>query len=74
MPQLHLYVSESEALRIRERAEARGQSVSRYLAEVVKRDLGEEWPAEFFKEVVGGWKGGRLTRQPQGSVEVRDRL
>ena len=29
------------------------------------------WPANFFTEVVGGWEGDKLVREPQGTYETR---
>lgn len=74
MPQLHLYVPEAVAAEIRRKAGERGLSVSRYLAEIVRRDAGEGWPTTFFDEVVGGWKGEPLVRPPQDPFEVRAAL
>ncbi len=74
MPQLHCYVPEELAARLRQRAEAHGLSVSRYLAEMVRRDVETSWPAHFFSEVVGGWQGEALTRPAEGEPEVRDAL
>lgn len=74
MPQLHCYVPESLAARLRQRAEAQGLSVSRYLAELVRHDVEASWPASFFSEVVGGWQGEALTRPAQGESELRDAL
>lgn len=74
MPQLHLYVPDGIAKVLRQRARARGLTVSRYLAEIVRRDLGHGWPADFFDLVVGGWVGERLERPAQGEYEVRRSL
>jgi len=30
-----------------------------------------EWPANFFSEVIGGWEGAPLVREPQGTYETR---
>lgn len=57
MPQLHLYVPEEVAVRLRERAKARGLSLSRYLAEVVVKDVTAGWPEGYFESVVGSWRG-----------------
>lgn len=32
------------------------------------------WPSWFFTEVVGGWKGEPLIREPQGEYEAREGL
>jgi len=33
-----------------------------------------EWPAGFFTEVIGGWKGTRFVREPQGTYETRNQI
>lgn len=30
------------------------------------------WPDSFFREIIGGWEGERLVREPQGTYETRD--
>jgi hypothetical protein len=74
MPQLYLYLPESISKALKERARARGMTISRYLAELVQRQLGGDWPPDFFEEVVGGWKGEPLDRPPQGELEARENL
>lgn len=54
MPRLHPYVSAELASEIARRAEAVGMSVSRFLAEVVRRNIGTAWPDGFFEDIVGG--------------------
>ena len=71
MPQLHLYVPEEVAVRIRAKAQARRMPVSRYLAELVRQDVGGGWPDGYFERVVGGWQGEALERPPQGDYEAR---
>ena len=74
MPQLHLYVPDDVAERVKQRAEARGLSVSGFLGELVKRELGAGWPDGYFDQVVGGWDGEALERPEQGELEERDAL
>lgn len=74
MPQLHLYVPEELAAEIARRAEALGMSVSRFLAEVVRRDIGTAWPNEYFEDVVGGWRGEPLGRADRLEYEERASL
>ena len=74
MPQLHLYVRDEIAEEIRRRAEARGIPVSRYLAELIERELAQGWPEGYFDRVVGKWKGEPLARPPQDEYEQRDTL
>lgn len=74
MPQMHFYIQDEIARKLRERACARGLSVSRYLANVVRRELGTGWPEGYFEEVIGGWQGKPLRRSPQGAVDKRDQM
>ena len=74
MPQLHTYIPEPLASKVRERARARGLSVSKYLAGLVAKELGGEWPEGFFEEVGGGWEGGPRERPSLGELEERDEL
>ena len=74
MPQMHFYVPDSIAKILRDRARALGLSVSRYLAGIVRRDLGRGWPEGWFDDVVGCWEGKPLRRPPQGAYEDREVL
>lgn len=71
MPQLHFYVSDETAQRIKHKAQAAGMSTSQYIAELVKNELTAVWPQGFFEEVVGGWQGEPLQRASQGDYETR---
>ena len=74
MPQLHLYVPETTAELLKRRAAERGLTLSKYLAEVVRQEAdGEEWPEDFFEDVLGAWEG-ELRRSPQGLYEEREGL
>lgn len=72
--QMHCYVPDAAADVIRKRAEARGISVSRYLAELVQREVGGGWPEGYFEAVVGKWQGEAPTRPRQGRLETRARF
>jgi hypothetical protein len=74
MPQLHVYVPDKVAGLVRERARARGMTVSGYLAELVTREVASDWPGGYFDEVVGGWEGQALRRPEQGRFEKREKL
>jgi len=74
MPQLHFYVPNDVAEKIRQEAEAANMSISRYLASLVKREVASGWPVGFFDEVVGGWQGDPIARPPQGEFEVRETI
>jgi hypothetical protein len=62
MPQLHLYVPDTTAELLKRRAEERGLTLSKYLAEVA----GSE-------DVLGAWEG-ELQRPSQGLNEEREDL
>lgn len=72
MAQLHCYVPEEVARQAQRRAEQAGLSLSRYLAELVKRDAAQAdgWPEGYF-DLFGSWQGEPLERGPQGELEER---
>ena len=72
--QMHCYVPDSIAEAIRRRARARGIPVSRYLAELVRREVSGGWPEGYFEAVVGKWQGESLVRTEQGELEMRATL
>lgn len=74
MAQLHCYVPDQVAERLHQKAEKAGLSISRYLGELIKKDLTAAWPEGYFQEVIGGWQGEPLERPPQGSYEIRPEL
>lgn len=75
MPQLHCYVPEELAQQAQRRAAQSGLSLSRYLAELVKRDAGTnmEWPEGYF-DLFKPIEGAELERPPQGVAEEREPL
>ena len=72
MAQLHCYVPEELAEQAQRRAEQAGLSLSRYLAELVRRDAqaNRGWPEGYF-DLFGKWEGEPLERAPQGEFEKR---
>ncbi len=66
MAHLHWYVPDDIARQMQLRAAQTGTSLSRYLAELVKRDAGSgpNWPDGYFK-LFGGWAGAPLERFPK---------
>ena len=73
MSQLHFYVPDEIAKRIQHRADQAGLTLSRYVAELVKREvaLDTAWPEGYFDHVFGQWEGEPLQRAAQGSFENR---
>ena len=62
MTRLTFYVSDDVAAAVKSRAKSQGLSLSSYLAQLVRDDVAGQWPAGFFDEVVGGWRGQPLRR------------
>ncbi len=73
MAQLHCYVPEEIAQQAQRRATQSGLSLSRYLAELVKRDtdVSAAWPEGYF-DIFGKWEGPALERL--ASVPLEERL
>lgn len=72
MAQLHCYVPDPVAVRLQEKAQNAGLSVSRYLGDLIKRDVKSVWPEGYFEDVIGGWQGEVLERPAQGAYEIRE--
>lgn len=74
MPQLHLYVPEDLAEEIARRADGLGISVSKYLADVVKKEVSPGWPPGYFEQVVGSITDETFERPPQPPLAEREPL
>jgi len=72
MTQLHCYVPDDIAQQVQYRASQAGLSVSRYLTELIKRDVAADknWPEGYF-ELFGQWEGAKLERPEQLFLEER---
>lgn len=71
MPQLHFYVPDAIAEQIKRRAAYAGQPVSRYVAELVKRDAGQGWPEGYFETLAGKSRDDAIPHEPAGPPEER---
>ncbi len=71
MPQLHFYVPNDIAEKIRQRAAEARQPVSRYVAELVKRELGQGWPEGYFERISSESAAAPLAHEPTGLPEER---
>lgn len=74
MTRLSLQLSDDVAAEVQRRADGRGVSMARFVAELVRREVRRGWPERFFEDVVGGWQGEPLERPPQRAYEERDPL
>jgi len=70
MSRLHYDVPDELAQKLKEKAESVNMSVSRYLAQLIKRDIQDQWPKDYF-DCFGGWRGDHLERPEQGEYEQR---
>lgn len=76
LSQLHFYVPDDEEKRLRELARRAGLPLSRFLADLVRREAraARDWPEGYFEEVFGRWEGETLRREPEGDYEKRTGL
>ena len=72
MAQLHCYVPEDVAQQAQQRATQAGLTLSRYMAELIKRDTAVHagWPEGYF-DLFTPIEGAELSRPPQGDYEDR---
>ena len=71
MPQLHCSVPRDIEDELRARAKARKLPLSKFLAEVLTKEVRRGWPPGFFENVYGAWKDLDIERPPQGEYETR---
>ena len=70
MAQLHCYIPDEVAEQLQKKAKHAHLSVSKYLANLVKKEVGSEWPEGYF-DLFGSWEGDPLKRPEQGEYENR---
>jgi hypothetical protein len=72
MSQLHFYVPDEIEAQIRLQAKRAKLTLSKYLADIVKRetDAQNQWPAGDF-ELFDAWQGEPQTRPPELNLETR---
>lgn len=72
MSQLHFYVSDEVETQIRIKAKQANLPLSKYLAEIVKRETAAQgqWPAGYL-ELFDAWQGEPQTRPAELSLETR---
>ena len=74
MAQLHFYVPDALAEQIKARAAQANMPISRYVAELVKRDVGVGWPKDYFKRLSSGRSAASMVHEPSGPPEERQVL
>jgi len=70
MAQLHFYIPDKVAEKVKAKADHAHLSVSKYISTLVKKEVSEEWPENYF-ELFGKWEGDPLRRADQGDLEER---
>lgn len=73
MAQLHCYVPDQVAEKLRKKAEQAHLSTSKYLALLIKKETDSKWPENYF-DLFGSWEGTPLVRSEQGGFEQRQEL
>lgn len=76
MPQVTIYMDEETAKRAKATASARGLSLSRWIAELIRDKTENEWP-ESVKSLGGAWKDFPTTeelRRDEGVDSAREPL
>lgn len=73
MAQLHCYVPDDIAAKLRQKANHAHLSVSKYLSKLIKKEIETGWPDNYF-DIFGSWQGRPLERPEQGTIEERVEL
>ncbi len=73
MSQIHCSVDADVESELRVRARAKGLPLSKYVADVLTKEVRRGWPPGWFERVPGSWVGP-LERPPQGEFEKREPL
>ncbi|MCA1777965.1 MAG: hypothetical protein LC637_00875 [Xanthomonadaceae bacterium] len=74
MAQLHCYLPDDQAESFRRRAERANMSVSRYLAELARKDMQSSWPENYFEQLFERDDIAPIERGAQGDFGVRTRI
>jgi hypothetical protein len=74
MAQLHFYIPDDLAERVKARAAQARMPVSRYVAELVKREVGSGWPKDYFKRIASRSSAAVIVHEPSGPPEERQPL
>jgi len=71
MPQLHFYVPDDVAAQIKARAAQAKLSISRYVADLVKRDVSQCWQNDYLERISGAAQDTPIGFEPSGLPEER---
>lgn len=72
MSQLHFYVPDDVEAQIRTKAKQANMPLSKYLAELVKRETSaqNQWPEGYF-DLFDAWQGEPISRPKELTLETR---
>ncbi|MBE9064033.1 hypothetical protein [cf. Phormidesmis sp. LEGE 11477] len=73
MTQLQCDIPDEIATRLQQKAKRMNLSVSRYLAQLIEKDLETGWPEGYF-DLFGSCQAAPLERPEQGENQIRDTL
>lgn len=73
MPQLSLYIDQETLAKIEGRARARRLSISKYVANTLKKHCSDDWP-EGFRELCGALRDDDSFRRPDDELPEDVRL
>lgn len=73
MAQLHFYIPDALAEKLKDKAKKEHLSVSKYIAKLAKREVVNDWPEGYF-ELFGQWQGEALKRPEELKLEQRETL
>lgn len=73
MSQIHCYLPNDIESELRVRARARKLPLSKYVAEILKKEVRKGWPEGWVDRVYGGWTD-QIERPSQGRYEKRKAL
>lgn len=67
MPQVAIYVDENLSKKLNKATRASGQSRSKWVADLIKSKLEDEWPEGFF-ELAGSWEGEETPEEIMANI------
>lgn len=67
MPQLAIYLDEKTAKKLDEVVQASGKSRSKWVADLIKSRLEDDWPEGFF-DLAGAWEGSESPEEIMTSI------
>jgi len=71
MAQLHFYIPDALAEKLKDKAKKEHLSLSKYIAKLAKREVENQWPDGYF-DLFGKWQGEALERPEGLSFEKRE--